>query len=244
MAAGGGRGAGLQGLCLLHRPAPHDHAAPPSAPRAMWPRLVAALRRLLGASRLLVRLGLPFMLGFAACMVLRGKKKKKKKVGAPPPRANDGAAGDDGDPMAFLNCVIQVLWPHITAFVREDIIMKTVQPMLKEKLGDSLSITKFSLGGGSPPRVDSITAEPYQRPGMQDRGVVLKVPLELNFAEADSVEVEIAYKFIKVGLAHLRISGDLLIYLRPLLSRVPFLGGMEIAFENSPKIEVDFSGIG
>ena len=244
MAAGGGRGAGLQGLCLLHRPAPHDHAAPPSAPRAMWPRLVAALTRLLGASRLLVRLGLPFMLGFAACMVVRGKKKKKKKVGAPPPRANGGAAGDDGDPMAFLNCVIQVLWPHITAFVREDIIMKTVQPMLKEKLGDSLSITKFSLGGGSPPRVDSITAEPYQRPGMQDRGVVLKVPLELNFAEADSVEVEIAYKFIKVGLAHLRISGDLLIYLRPLLSRVPFLGGMEIAFENSPKIEVDFSGIG
>ena len=34
------------------------------------------------------------------------------------------------------------------------------------------------------------------------------------------------------------------VYLRPLLSRVPFLGGIEIAFENKPEISIDFTGIG
>ena len=31
---------------------------------------------------------------------------------------------------------------------------------------------------------------------------------------------------------------------RPVLSRVPFIGGVEFAFENKPQVEVEFSGIG
>ena len=31
---------------------------------------------------------------------------------------------------------------------------------------------------------------------------------------------------------------------RPVLSRFPFIGGMEFAFENKPQVEVEFSGVG
>ena len=116
--------------------------------------------------------------------------------------------------------------------------------MLKSKLGDRISITKFSLDSASPPIVNNITAVPYSRTGMKDRGVVLKVPLRLCLMDANSATVEVTYGPVKVGLDRLNIRGNLLIYVRPLLGRVPFIGGMECTFENKPQVEVDFSGIG
>ena len=78
---------------------------------------------------------------------------------------------------------------------------------------------------------------------------MLKVPVELeshkaNGDDGDCIDVEVKYKFITVGLARFTLKGTLLVYLRPLLSRVPFLGGVEIAFENKPEISIDFTGIG
>ena len=84
--------------------------------------------------------------------------------------------------------------------------------MLKSKLGDRISVTKFSLCSASPPIVNDITALPYIRAGMKDRGVVLKVPLRLCLMDADSATVEISYGPVKVGLARLNIRGNLLIY--------------------------------
>ena len=132
----------------------------------------------------------------------------------------------------------------MTAFVREEIVLKQVEPILKSKLGEAVSVDKFSLDSGHPPTIDKIAAVPYRRPGMTDTGVKLEIPLELSLMHADNAGVEISYGPLKVGLVHLTLSGTLIVYVRPMLSRVPFIGGMEIAFGNRPRVELQFSGIG
>lgn len=205
---------------------------------------VCLLRRSLA---IMARLLVPFLLGFASCALLRHRRvpiatTRIKSTTAGEHLTNRQASSEH--PMQFINCLIRVLWPHVTAFVRDELVLKKIEPMLKRKLGEAASITKFSLSSGHPPLVERITAKPYKGTGMKDRGVMLKIPLALDFVDSSRAAMEIQYGPVKVGLDRLKIRGELLIYVRPLLSRPPFIGGLDIAFENQPDIELEFCGLG
>lgn len=118
------------------------------------------LLRLLRPARVAAGLGAPFLLGWLACLVFGRKKKIEGDTRPEPPAKTAAELGES--PVAFLNVVIKQLWPHVNDFIRTDIIHKTVQPLLQKAL-PGLTISKFSLGSGSPPTVDAIKAERYQR---------------------------------------------------------------------------------
>ena len=104
----------------------------------MW-LVAAALRRSPGSAImwLAARLLGPFLVGFVSCALLLRNRQKSAAAG----KSNDGRARAEGEsadshPMAYLNCIIGVLWPHVTAFVREEIVRKQV-----ERLSLSLSLS-------------------------------------------------------------------------------------------------------
>mmetsp|Transcript_22808 Transcript_22808/g.44305 ORF Transcript_22808/g.44305 Transcript_22808/m.44305 type:complete len:630 (+) Transcript_22808:93-1982(+) len=151
---------------------------------------------------------------------------------------------EGGESMDWFNFLIEHLWPHIAKYA-ENIIRgyeSTVQkymPLASSSVHfSSCSLGKKSLQFG--PVVPRVVDAVFNDQRITDGGVELDVHISYN----SDVDIVLSTPIAKVGIADLSINGTMSIVFRPLISKSPFIGGMEILFNNPPEVEIDFKGIG
>lgn len=149
-----------------------------------------------------------------------------------------------GESLEWLNCLVAQLWPHIAKYV-EDLI-KGYESKLQGYMpvgGSSVRFKTCSLGKEQlkfgPVKARAVDAV-LDNQRIDKNGVELEIDISYN----SDVDILLSTPIATVGIADLSVNGTLSIIFRPLLSKSPFIGGMEVLFNNPPEINVDFKGIG
>jgi len=129
------------------------------------------------------------------------------------------------------------LWPHLDKYV-SNLMKETVEPALNaclpEVLKGNLTIKNFTLG----------TVTPHFGPltvldGIDPRAVELRLKVQLP----TNVHASLVVLGLNVTLSNLNIEGEVSVVFRPLMSRPPFFGGIEVYFINPPQLkDLQFGG--
>lgn len=151
-------------------------------------------------------------------------------------------AVNGGESMEWLNFIIERMWPHVAKYAEELIVS------FEERIQNCVHLpgirfAKCSLGS-EPIRFGPIT--PRIAPAYYDDKFQLEGGVELivGLTYHSDCEIMLSAPIASIGVAALDITGDLCVLLRPLHGKSPFVGGIEVLFNNPPKVEVDFRGIG
>lgn len=135
--------------------------------------------------------------------------------------------------MAWLNALMERIWPHTSAAIWE-IVRTTVNPRLKTKLPRGfrdMQVQKFELK--PPPSFGPI--ETYRT----EHGLKLKMHVSFKNTEP----IIISQPSFTVGLKSLSFEGDLVMHLGPLISAKPVIGGIRAYFIDMPQVDVAFSNM-
>ncbi|KAF5284987.1 hypothetical protein FQA39_LY16852 [Lamprigera yunnana] len=138
----------------------------------------------------------------------------------------------------WLNKIFKQLWPNINHYVR-DIIRDKIQPKMQKKL-QKFKLTGFKFEkmilGGIAPRVGGVKV--YETNIARH-----EIVLDLDIFYAGDCDLSFTLGAgIKGGIKDLQLQGMLRVVLRPLLSRMPLVGGIQVFFLNNPTIDFNLVG--
>ena len=143
----------------------------------------------------------------------------------------------DVERVEWVNRILDQLWPHIGEFV-ETLLKTTVESAVSEKLPESLRSFRFTEVdlGDIPPRISGVKVYHQRRPGE------ICMDLELNYT--GNINITVSIKDIEAGITDFKISGTIRLVLKPLINKVPLVGGAQICFLNNPEIDFDLTHLG
>lgn len=139
----------------------------------------------------------------------------------------------DFDRCEWLNKLIEQLWPTISTYV-ENIVKKTIEPEIKKQIS-GLSFERIDLGD-SPPRLGGIK---IYTDNIHSNEIILDTEL---FYGGD-MEIKMKYHRLKAGIKSLYIHGELRLILKSIVSKLPFIGALELFFLRIPTIHFDLTDI-
>lgn len=134
----------------------------------------------------------------------------------------------------WLNSLVINVWPHIGAAAWR-VVKEKVEPMAQEIMaGHRVSGFKFQRVelGRIPPRIEGVLVHS----GKKDE-VILDIDLMYN---GDS-RVQISLMKINAGVSDLHLSGRLRVVFK-LVDSIPIIGGIQIYFLDTPKLDFEFDG--
>ncbi|KAF5307728.1 hypothetical protein FQR65_LT06599 [Abscondita terminalis] len=138
----------------------------------------------------------------------------------------------------WLNKIFKQLWPNVNHYVR-DMIRDKLQPKFQKKL-QKFKLTGFKFEkmilGSIPPRVGGVKV--YET-NIARHEIVLD--LDLFYAGDCDLSFTIGAG-VKGGIKDFQLQGTLRVVLRPLLSRMPLIGGIQLFFLNNPTIDFNLVG--
>ncbi|XP_076455494.1 extended synaptotagmin-2-like [Babylonia areolata] len=137
----------------------------------------------------------------------------------------------------WVNKIVYQLWPFIGEYVRK-LLKETVEPKVKAQLPPGLGSFMFSKidMGNIPPRIGGVKV--YTSQVKRDEIVL---DLEINYASDCKLVVQV--KGVNFGVKDLTLRGTLRLVLRPLLSKVPLIGGMSVFFLNNPELDFNLTNL-
>eukprot|EP00755_Sulcionema_specki_P008273 Sspe_Gene.40488::Locus_19559_Transcript_1_1_Confidence_1.000_Length_4621::g.40488::m.40488 len=141
----------------------------------------------------------------------------------------------------WFTALLEVLWPSIRKYGEKQ-VFEVVQPLIQRALvGTPISceLLQFDLGSASPAFGPMGARKVEGLDGSPDGGVELN--LGINYTS--NLKVKLSTSAGKVGVQNVKFSGVLFIWFRPFIDDAPIVGGVEIAFVNPPKIDIDFTGV-
>ncbi|CAG5126272.1 unnamed protein product, partial [Candidula unifasciata] len=136
----------------------------------------------------------------------------------------------------WVNKILRQMWPYIGEMV-EKILRESVEKSIVQSLPTSLQSFKFSRIdlGNTPPRIGGVKVY------TQVKRDEIYMDLELNYSGDSNIEVTI--KGMAAGIKNLRLHGTLRVVFRPLINRIPLIGGMLVFFLNNPDLDFDFTSL-
>ncbi|BFZ06345.1 hypothetical protein BsWGS_09385 [Bradybaena similaris] len=136
----------------------------------------------------------------------------------------------------WVNKILSHMWPYIGEYV-EKILRESVEPTVKASLPASLQSFKFTQIdlGDIPPRVGGVKVYSKLR---RDE---IYMDLELNYSSDSKIEVSV--KGVTAGIKDLRIHGTLRVIFKPLINKVPLIGGILVYFLNNPDLDFDLTSL-
>lgn len=150
---------------------------------------------------------------------------------------------NEEETMEWLNLFVSQIWPRVAKFVEAKI--RDVLPTIQSKLPSQLGKIDFETCtiGDRPLKFGRIVARKV--PGQYDGRILPEngVELEIGVEYKSNIDVVLTTAVARVGIANLSITGDVSIFMRPLLNEPPFFGGLEVVFTNPPALNVDFRGV-
>ncbi|XP_012938317.1 extended synaptotagmin-2 [Aplysia californica] len=136
----------------------------------------------------------------------------------------------------WINKILDQMWPYIGEYV-EKILRDSVEGSVRGSLPASLSSFKFSKIdlGDIPPRVGGVKVY------TQLKRDEIYMDLELNYSS--DADIAVSIKGINAGIKDLRIHGTLRVVMKPLINRMPLIGGMLVFFLNNPDIDFNLTSL-
>ncbi|KAF2883924.1 hypothetical protein ILUMI_22241 [Ignelater luminosus] len=138
----------------------------------------------------------------------------------------------------WLNKIVKQLWPNINHYVR-DMIRDKVQPKLQKKLQKyKLNGFKFEkiILGSIPPRIGGVKV--YETNVSRN-----EIVLDLDLFYAGDCNLSFSLSGFKGGIKDLQLEGMCRVVLKPLLTTVPLIGGIQLFFLNNPSIDFNLVGV-
>lgn len=135
--------------------------------------------------------------------------------------------------------ILQQLWPNMNDFLKN-----FVKNWLERKIRKSLSKKKLNdfefdcnqiLFGTTPPRIGGIKV--YDRNISRDEIII---DMELIFMSDCNINFRLAG--LSASLSDFEIHGMIRIVMKPIIGKIPFIGGMQIFFLDQPHIDFDLDG--
>lgn len=140
----------------------------------------------------------------------------------------------EGNNLGWLNFIMLRLWPSMDKALK-DFLNQVVFPKVKAVV-PGLEFDEISLGT-NPPLLGPIEASWYE--GGTARGLCLDVRFEWNC----NTQIGIRMGPIPAGLKELKVSGQVKVILRPIMERLPVVGGVQITMTAPPDIDYDVTGV-
>ncbi|XP_055296568.1 extended synaptotagmin-2-like [Sitodiplosis mosellana] len=139
----------------------------------------------------------------------------------------------------WANSILQQIWPNVNDFLKN-----FVKNWLEKKIRKSLSKKKLNdfefdrnriLFGTTPPRIGGLKV--YDKNISRDEIIV---DMELIFMSDCNVNFKLAG--MSASLQDFEIHGMLRVIMKPLISKAPFIGGLQIFFLDKPHIDFNLCG--
>lgn len=137
----------------------------------------------------------------------------------------------------WLNRIIKQVWPNVNHYVRE-IVRDSIQPALKENL------EKYKLTGFKFERIILGTV-PFRIGGVKvyDKNIARnEIIMDLDIFYAGDCDVTFYLSGVKGGIRDFQLHGMLRVVMKPLISSIPLVGGLQVFFLNNPDIDFDLVG--
>lgn len=138
----------------------------------------------------------------------------------------------------WINRIIKQLWPSVNLYVKQ-IVRDSVQPALRT------SFEKYKLSGFKFERIILGTV-PFRVGGVKvyDKNIDRnEIVMDLDVFYAGDCDVTFYLSGMKGGIRDFQLHGMLRVVMKPLITSVPLIGGLQVFFLNNPDIDFDLVGI-
>lgn len=147
----------------------------------------------------------------------------------------------DRERAEWVNSILKQLWPNINEYVR-NILFKTVEPAVKSALeGFKLKGFKFERDrvylGQIPPRVTGVKVYDAK---VTSRNEII---MDLDIVFASDMEVVFKVSPVTARVYDFSLRGMVRVVLKPLISEIPLIGGVQVYFLTRPEIDFELGGV-
>jgi len=147
-----------------------------------------------------------------------------------------GACPEDPEAATgWINTAMERLWPNVIQAVA-NMVKEEVGPAIRDALPEWMAghfqIDRFHLGRAVPSVHNLKTVE-------SEHGL----RIEVHFDFDSGVDVALSVGPIAVGISKLKVSGNSVLEVGPLLEEIPVVGAVEFYFKDPPRLQYEFTGI-
>lgn len=137
----------------------------------------------------------------------------------------------------WLNKMIYQMWPYIGEYIMK-MLRESIEPKVRTSLPATLSSFRFTTIdlGDIPPRVGGIKV--YTTTVRRDE---VYMDLEINYASDSNIVVQL--KGMSAGIKDFNLRGVMRVIFRPLISKMPLIGGVNLFFLNNPDIDFNLTNL-
>ncbi|CAG9107919.1 unnamed protein product [Plutella xylostella] len=137
----------------------------------------------------------------------------------------------------WLNRILLQVWPNVNHFVRA-LVKDSIEPAVAESLANyKLTGFKFErmILGTIAPRVGGIKV--YDKNVSRD-----EIMMDIDLFYAGDCDISFVLQGIRGGIKDLQIHGMVRVVMRPLISKMPLVGGLQVFFLDNPNIDFNLVG--
>jgi len=146
----------------------------------------------------------------------------------------------DKERAEWVNSILKQLWPYVNEYVRHT-LFNTVEPAVESAL-KAYKLTPFKFEkdrvflGQVPPRITGIK--------VYDTNTSRKeIIMDLDIVFASDMEIVFKVKGISARVSDFGLRGMARVVLKPLISQIPLIGGVQVYFLKAPEIDYTLGGV-
>ncbi|XP_021182489.3 extended synaptotagmin-1 isoform X2 [Helicoverpa armigera] len=137
----------------------------------------------------------------------------------------------------WLNRILLQVWPNVNSYARI-LLKESIEPAVAESLANyKLTGFKFErmILGTIAPRVGGVKV--YDKNLSRD-----EIIMDVDLFYAGDCDISFVLQRIRGGIKDLQIHGMMRIVMKPLITKMPLVGGLQIFFLNNPSIDFNLVG--
>lgn len=130
------------------------------------------------------------------------------------------------------------MWPNANHFAKE-LVRDVIEPNVAKALaGYKLNGFKFDriILGQVPPRIGGIKV--YEKNVSRN-----EIIMDLDLSYTSDCDINFQLAGVRGGLKHFQIQGMVRVIMKPLIGKMPLVGGLQIFFLNNPNVDFNLVGI-
>ncbi|XP_047523309.1 extended synaptotagmin-2-B isoform X2 [Pieris napi] len=137
----------------------------------------------------------------------------------------------------WLNRILLQVWPNVNHYAKT-ILKETIEPAVAESLANfKLNGFKFErmILGTIAPRVGGVKV--YDKNLSRN-----EIIMDVDLFYAGDCDISFVLQRIRGGIKDLQIHGMLRVIMKPLITKIPLVGGLQVFFLNNPSIDFNLVG--
>jgi len=138
----------------------------------------------------------------------------------------------------WINRILQQVWPNANYFAK-DLVKDVIEPKVAEALSEykmnGFKFDRIMLGTISP-RIGGVK--------VYDKNISRnEIIMDMDLFYASDCDINFQLAGMKAGIKDFQIHGMIRVIMKPLISKMPLVGGLQIFFLNNPDIDFNLVGV-